>query len=70
MSPDNLSWATPYFDQQRSQKQPISLSDIDVIESLVVWLSTPHAGAFVDACMTEYKAVRALERSKNNIALA
>ena len=68
LSPENLFGLTPYWDQQRASKLSISLADIDVIESMVSWLSTPHADAFVNSCTTEYQSIRALERSKNNTA--
>ena len=71
MSSDNLFEGVNhhYYAQKRASNLSISLADIDVIESMVSWLSTPHADAFVGSCMAEYQSMRALERSKNNIAL-
>ena len=68
MSTDNLfaDFNAHYFAEKAAAKLSISLSDIDVIESMVSWLSTPHADAFVNSCTAEYQAMRALERSKNN----
>jgi hypothetical protein len=72
MSADNLfaDFNSHFYAQKRASNLSISLADIDVIESMVSWLSTPHADAFVSSCMAEYQAMRALERSKNNVKIS
>lgn len=70
MSPEDLFGSRREYAQVRAAKLNISLSDIDVVESLVVWLSTATGETFAASCEAEYGAMRALERSKNNLALA
>jgi hypothetical protein len=71
LSPENLfeSANSHYWAQKRASNLAISLADIDVIESMVSWLSTSHGDAFVSACVAQYQAMRALERSQHNEAL-
>lgn len=59
----NHSAESPYV---RASKLAISMEDIDVVESLVKWLSTPHGDSFVSACVAEYVAMRAIQRSRSN----
>lgn len=44
---------SPY---QRACQLHISMTDIDVVESIIVWLSTAHGDSFVEACAAEHKA--------------
>lgn len=48
---------------------PISQADIDVIESMVTWLSTSAGDAFVEQCVARHRLNVDRERATHNIAL-
>lgn len=64
LSPEDLSARGQWQAREQASALPISLSDIDVIEALVVWLSTAQGDAFVSACVAQHEATQMIERSR------
>jgi hypothetical protein len=63
LSPGNLFEKKDPSPYERASQLNISMSDIDVVESIIAWLSTTHGGSFVDACVAEHKANQLLDKN-------
>ena len=63
----NQAGGTPF---ELASQMNISLADMDVIESIVIWLSTAHGDSFVTACELEHRANLARIHSQHNAKVA
>lgn len=68
LSDEDLFKKDRSYARSRAARLPISMSDMDVIESMVTWISTAQGDAFLDHCTAQHKMNVDRARAMHNIA--